>query len=193
MQISKKTEKILEALKTWAKEHSQPPTLRELAKEAGLKSTWTVRYHLAKLARAGVVKLKNSISRGIELSIKPRGIPLLGKVSAGRPIEAIENVDEYIYDLPELFGVKEMFALRVKGDSMEGEGILDNDILFVKKQETAYEGDIVAALLGTETVVKKFYKDKNGVRLVSANPKYEDIISRDARIIGKIVGVVRRY
>lgn len=193
MKQSKQTIKVLDALKAMARENPRPPTLREVAKEAGLKSTWTVRYHLAKLAKEGLVRVKNSVSRGIELATRPHGIPLLGKVSAGRPIEAIENVDEYIYDLPELFGVKEMFALRVKGDSMEGEGILNNDILFIKKQESAYDGDIVAALLGTETVVKKFYKDKNGVRLVSANPKYEDILAKDAKVIGKIVGIVRRY
>ncbi len=191
MELKNKTKKILEIINNWLREYNYPPTLRELAKESGLKSTWTVRYHLKKLAEHGFINIKKNLSRGIELT-RGYGIPLLGRISAGLPVEAIENIDKYINNISDLFGTKDIFGLRVKGDSMIGAGIFDGDIVIIKKQPKAENGEIVAALIDNEATVKRFYRDKNFVKLVPENPKYAPIISQNIQIIGKIVGVIRK-
>jgi len=191
MELKNKTKKILEIINNWFREYNYPPTLRELAQESGLKSTWTVRYHLKKLAAQGFIKIKKNLSRGIELT-RGYGIPLLGRISAGLPIEAIENIDKYINGISDLFGVKEVFGLRITGDSMTGAGIFNGDIVIIKKQSKAENGEIVAALIDNEATVKKFYKNKNSVKLVAENPKYAPIISQNIQIIGKVIGVIRK-
>ena len=188
----KQTLKIFDHIKNLYKEYGVPPTLREIAKASGLRSTWTVRYHLNKLAEAGYIGIKKSISRGIEI-LKTGEIPVLGKISAGKPIEAIENAENFIGNITDIFGAKELFALRVKGDSMEGAGILDGDIVIVKKQTKAEKGEIVAAIFENEVTVKRFYLTDKGVKLLPENPKYEPIISKEIKILGKIVGVIRKY
>lgn len=192
MNISIKTKKVLDVLVRLNTEEGRPPTLRALAKAAGLSSTWTVRHHLKKLAEAGYVKMKNSISRGIELLKPTAGLPLLGRISAGLPIDAIENTEEHIDGAAEFFGIKEGFALRVKGDSMVGAGIFDGDIVFVKKQSTANNGDIVAALIGEEATVKRFYGGDKGIELRAENPKYGPLIPKQVKIMGKVTGVMRK-
>ena len=191
--MKKQTKKVLDAISALVKENNQTPTLRELAAEAGYSSTWTVRHHLKKLADAGYIKVRNSISRGIELLQPIHGIPVIGRISAGKPVDAHENIEGYIENVPDFMGSTGMFALKVKGDSMEGEGILDGDVVFVKKQETAVNGDIVAALVEEEATVKKFYMAGDSVKLMPANPRYEPIISKEIKVLGKIIGVVRRY
>ena len=169
MNISNKTKKVLDALVKLNTEEGRPPTLRALAKATGLSSTWTVRHHLNKLVQAGYIKIKSSISRGIELLKPLSGLPLLGRISAGLPIDAVENIEEHIDSVAGFFGIKDGFALRVKGDSMIGAGIFDGDIVFVKKQATANTGDIVAALIGEEATVKRFYGDRKSTRLNSSH------------------------
>ncbi len=191
--ISGKTEEIFKFIKNKVKENSYPPTLREIAMGVGLNSTWTVRYHLKKLSDYGYIKLKKGISRGIEIFNLNTGIPLLGRISAGIPEEAIENAGNYISDLADFFGANEIFALKVKGNSMEGEGIKDNDIVIVKKQQVANDGDIVAAMIDGEVTVKFFYHTKQGIKLVPANPAYKPIISKNVEILGKVTGVIRKY
>ncbi len=192
MKVSDRTKKVLDAIVTLSKEDGRPPTLRDLAKTSGLSSTWTVRYHIKKLVEAGYIKMKTGISRGIEL-LKPfTGLPLLGRISAGRPIDAVENVEEHIDGAAEFFGIKDGFALRVKGDSMVGAGIFDGDIVFVKKQSTANTGDIVAALIGEEATVKRFYGGEKGIELRAENPKYGPIIPKQVKIMGKVTGVMRK-
>lgn len=191
MKLKGRTKKIMEILKKWMEEYGYPPTLRELAKESDLKSTWTVRYHLKKLVYKGLINIKKNLSRGIELT-SGYGIPLLGKISAGMPIEAIENIDKYINVITDLFGKKDIFGLRIKGDSMTGAGIFDGDIVIIRKQSRAENGEIVAALIENEATVKRFYMDKNSIKLVAENPKYDPIISRNIQIIGKVIGVIRK-
>jgi repressor LexA len=140
----------------------------------------------------GYISLKKGLSRGIEPVKNMRGIPLLGRISAGIPIDAVENVEEHIDSISEMFGLRDMFALRVAGDSMIGAGIYDGDTVIIRKQRTASEGEIVAALLGSEATVKRFYKTAEGVKLVAENPKYNPIISKEARVMGKVVGVIRK-
>ncbi len=191
--ISGKTEEIYKFIKNKVKENNYPPTLREIAIEVGLNSTWTVRYHLKKLSDYGYIKLKKGVSRGIEIFNLNTGIPILGRISAGRPEEAIENVENYISDLTDFFGMFDIFALKVKGDSMEGEGIKDNDIVIVKKQPVANNGDIVAAMIDGEVTVKFFYHTQKGIKLVPANPAYKPIVSKNVKILGKVTGVIRKY
>ncbi|MBP7792229.1 MAG: transcriptional repressor LexA [Candidatus Goldbacteria bacterium] len=191
MELHGRTKKILEILKIWQQEYNYPPTLREIAKESGLKSTWTVRYHLKKLADYGYVNIKKNLSRGIELT-NGYGIPVLGKISAGKPIEAMENVEKYINNVSDLFGSKDVFGLRIQGDSMIGAGIFDGDTVIIRKQQCAENGEIIAALIENEATVKRFYKDKNYVKLVAENSKYTPIVSRDIKIIGKVIGVIRK-
>ena len=185
--------KIFEAVRAFIRDHNYPPTLRELCKEANLKSTWTVRYHLKKLAEAGFLRQNSGLSRGITLIKSGTGIPIIGRVSAGKPIDAIENVESTVEVKGIFSSVENIFALRVKGDSMINAGIFDGDIVFVKKQPTAVNGDIVAAIIGEEAVVKRFKKTENTIKLISENPKYEPIISKNVKIAGKVVGVIRKY
>jgi repressor LexA len=186
------TKKILDAITGLAAENGSPPTLREIAHEAGLSSTWPVRYHLKKLADKGYIKMKKNLSRGIELLRPTTGIPLLGRISAGKPIDVVENVDEYINSVTDVFGARNVFALRIKGDSMEGAGIFNNDIVFVQKQAKAENGEIVAALLGSEATVKRYHVTKEGITLVAENPAYEPIISKDVIVLGKVIGSMRK-
>ena len=191
--ITETQSKVLNCVIDWVKTHEYPPTLRELSKLTGLKSTWTVRYHLNNLQSAGYLKLKKGLSRGVILLNNVFGIPVLGNISAGRPVDAVENIEGYV-DLSNMFNDrKDMFALRIKGDSMTEAGIFEGDIAFIKKQASAQDGDIVAALIGSEALVKTFYLTKAGVKLVPANPKYQPIITKEAQIMGKVVGIVRKY
>lgn len=193
MKKNNTTEKIMKILHDWIKENNYPPTLRELAKVAGLKSTWTVRYHLKKLSSKGLINIKNGQSRGIKL-IKGYGIPILGNISAGKPIDAIENVDSYITSIADLFGTNDIFALKIKGDSMKEAGIFNGDIVIVKKQVKVENGDIVAVLIDNEATVKRFYKENNFIKLLPENPKFDPIIIKDNNIdiVGKVIGVIRK-
>ncbi len=192
MQLKAKTRKVLDKINEWFSEHNHPPTLRELAHKAGFSSTWPLRYHLNKLAKAGHINMKKNLSRGIELLRRASGIPLVGRISAGLPIDAVENIECHIDSVAEMFGVKNTFALRVQGDSMEGEGIFDGDTVIIRQQKTALNGEIVAALLGSEATVKKFYLTPGGIRLEPANPKYQPIVSKEIKILGKVIGVLRK-
>jgi repressor LexA len=192
MQLNGKTLKVMESIKSWFEENNRPPTLRELAKEAGYSSTWPLRYHLKKLSEAGYIDMKKNLSRGMELLKPVYGIPMVGAISAGRPITAAENIEYRIDSVAEMFGVKNTFALRVKGDSMTGAGIFNGDTVIIKQQKTAENGDIVAALLGSEATVKKFFMTPEGIKLEPANPAYDPIVSKEIRILGRVVGVLRK-
>ena len=191
--ITEAQRKVLEALRGWFTDNNYPPTLRELCKKTGLSSTWTIRHHLKKLELAGFIRMKEGLSRGITLLAGFAGVPLVGKISAGRPIDAIENIDSTV-ELKDMFsGIDSIFALKVKGDSMTGAGIFDGDLVFVRKQQSAVNGDIVAAIINEEAVVKRFEMTGNAVKLISENPKYAPIISREVKLAGKVVGILRKY
>lgn len=192
MQLKNRTLHVMESIKSWFEENDRPPTLRELSKEAGYSSTWPLRYHLKKLAEAGYINMKKNLSRGMELLKPVYGIPMVGRISAGRPINAAENIEYRIDSVAEMFGVKNTFALRVQGDSMKDAGIFDGDTVIIKQQKTAANGDIVAALLGSEATVKKFFLTPDGIRLEPANPEYEPIVSKEIKILGRVIGVLRK-
>jgi len=180
---------ILERLHTMG----SPPTIREIARHFGFSSTGSPRVHLRALARKGYLRLNPQISRGIEVLAQAIGIPIVGRVKAGGLELAVEDVEGYL-DLSRVFPYEEtIFALRVRGDSMVGAGIMDGDLAIVRRQPLAEEGEIVVALIGEEATVKRFFKEPQGIRLEPANPAYEPILSKDAIIVGKVIGLIRGY
>ncbi len=192
------TKRIYEYILKYSDEHGYQPSFREIADEVGIKSVSTVFYHLDKLENLGLIKKSSSKNRAIELvarAEKPqmRGIPVVGKVAAGLPILAVENITDTI-ELPEdLFGGSSLFFLKVQGDSMINAGIFNGDLIAVNKQENADNGDIVVAMIDDEATVKRFFKEKDCVRLQAENDKYAPILTKNAVIVGKVVGLLRNH
>jgi repressor LexA len=179
-----------------------PPTLREIGDRFGITSTNGVRAALDALARKGYIVRSPLRSRGIELTeeVRPpevRVIPLVGRVAAGTPLLAVENIDDHFALDKSLLPAGDLFTLKVQGESMRDAGILDGDYVFVKKQETARSGEMVVALVGDEATVKWFRPGKSSVVLAPDNPDFEPIeVTRQSpefRIAGKVVGVLRRF
>ena len=188
---SDRQQKILEFLNAFIEENGYPPTVREICAAVDLKSTATVAYHLSELKRLGKITHDSGKRRTISLPDQPRGgrIPLVGVVTAGLPILAQENLEGTIpWD-----GEADCFALRIKGDSMVGAGILDGDKVVVRPQQDAVNGDIVIALLEDEATCKRFRRDSSGVWLLPENPAYSPIDGRQAQILGKVKAVLREY
>lgn len=197
--LNDKARAILSFIQKFRRAHGYPPTIREIGTEFGIRSTNGVRYHLNLLERGGYVVRNEKISRGIELagatSAPPPGIPILGRVAAGRPILAEESFDGSL-DLRDVFGDPSgMFALRVRGDSMVDAGIQPDDYVIVRQQERAEPGEIVVGLLGDEATVKYYQPRRGGhLELVAANQNYQPIVvaeGSDFRILGVVRGVVR--
>ena len=173
-----------------------PPTVREIGLAVGLTSPSTVHAHLAKLEAGGHIRRDPTKPRAMLLSDRreekaareaPRGLPLLGAVAAGVPTLADEQIEDYI-ETP----FAGDFVLRVKGDSMMNASILDGDLVVVKQQETAKNGEIVVARIEDEATVKRFFREKGHVRLQPENDAFEPIISHDVYVLGKVVGVLRK-
>jgi repressor LexA len=185
--------------------HGYPPTVREIGEAVGLASPSTVHAHLANLERAGLLKRDPTKPRALELvgrKAAPEGevvalprLPLVGQVAAGGPLLAEDNVEEEIA-VPESLGRGADFLLRVKGESMIEAGILDGDIVVVRRQDTARNGDVVVALAGDdetadEATVKTFYRETDRIRLQPENASMEPIYARHVQVLGKVVGVFR--
>ena len=173
-----------------------PPTVREIGFAVGLTSPSTVHAHLAKLEAGGHIRRDPTKPRAMLLSDRreekaareaPRGLPLLGAVAAGVPTLADEQIEDYI-ETP----FAGDFVLRVKGDSMMNASILDGDLVVVKQQETAKNGEIVVARIDDEATVKRFFREKGHVRLQPENDAFAPIISDDVYVLGKVVGVLRK-
>lgn len=185
---SSKRAEILDFLRAFTAENGYPPTVREIMHAVGLKSTATVHYHLSELDRAGEISVSGSKNRAISVP-KQAGVPVIGVVTAGQPILAVENIEGYLpYD-----GGEDCFALRVRGDSMIEAGIFDGDKVVVRQQQTADHGDIVVALLGDEATVKRLSRKNGEVWLMPENPAYSPIDGREAVILGKVRAVIREY
>jgi repressor LexA len=177
-----------------------PPTVREIGKAVGLHSSSTVHAHLANLEKIGLLRRDPTKPRAIELlfdkakkTIKPEsGFPLVGHVAAGEPILAEENVEEYL-EIPDVIGGEEGdYILRVRGESMRDAGILEGDYVVVRPAEDAVNGEIVVALIGDEATVKRFYREADHVRLQPENAEMEPILTTEARVLGRVVGVFRK-
>lgn len=194
---------ILQVLKKLIAKKGYPPTVREIGEAAHLSSPATIHFHLNKLEEKGYIKKRDNKNRTIEILVpneyleKDDGIvevPLLGKVTAGTPIEAIETPNEY-FSLPaSLITTKnEVFTLKVSGESMINVGIYDGDILIVEKRNTARNGETVVAMNEeNEATVKTFYKEKDHFRLQPENDTMEPIILKEVTILGKVVGLYRK-
>lgn len=201
MSISPRQREVFDYLNRFVGQYGHAPTIAELQAHLGLNSPSTVHSLLSALERAGLIRRIPNVSRGIEIiGSDPYGneceIPLLGVIAAGRPIEAI-LAQESICIPRDMLGKGRTFALRVKGDSMTGEGILDGDSIIVESRRTAENGQTVVALVdGSDATVKRFYKERGQVRLEAANPRYKPIIIKPSdrvEIQGIVIGVLRKY
>jgi repressor LexA len=199
LNLTKRQQEIFDFIKRYAGEHGYPPTVRDIGKAIGLTSSSTVHAHLANLEKVGLLRRDPSKPRAIEVLVDkakevvtPNGLPLVGNVAAGQPVLAEENIEEYV-PVPQIAGgEKGEFVLRVRGDSMKDAGILAGDHVVVHRQATADSGDIVVALVGEEATVKRFFEESDHVRLQPENDSMEPIRTRDAQILGKVVGVCRQ-
>jgi repressor LexA len=196
--LTKRQKEIFDFIGKYATKYGYPPTVREIGKAVGLHSSSTVHAHLANLEKIGLLRRDPTKPRAIELLvdrakrvIRPIGLPLVGQVAAGSPILAEENIEDYL-EVPDVIGGEDGdYILRVRGDSMIGAGILENDFVVVRPIETADDGEIVVAMIGDEATVKSFYKEPDQVRLEPANDAYEPIRSPDVQLLGRVVGVFR--
>ncbi|HHX27810.1 MAG: transcriptional repressor LexA [Bacillota bacterium] len=197
--LTEQQARVLEVIRESIREHGYPPSVRELGARLGLKSTATVHTHLRNLERKGFLKRAAQKSRAFNLTeapLKRAGeqvimVPLVGMVRAGTPVLAVENIEDMV-PFPRAFVKAEnVFLLRVQGDSMIEAGIFDGDYVLVRQQEHADNGDIVVALLGDEATVKSFYREKDAVRLQPRNSRLAPIVSKDVRVVGKVVGLYR--
>ena len=186
-----KREKILQFVTQFIRENHYAPSVREICAAVGLQSTATVHYHLNALRESGLIQMDEMKKRTITLpdAQRPDRIPVIGVVTAGIPILAVENIEGYIpWD-----GESGCFALRVRGDSMIGAGILDGDKVVVRPQQSAENGEIVVALLEDSATVKRLKKKGAEVWLMPENPAYSPIDGRAASILGKVKAVIREY
>ena len=171
------------------------PSVREICSEFGLSSTSVAHRYINELCQLGLIEKRSNCNRALRITGRSAcSVPLIGVVTAGVPITAIENVEGYV-QFPAKPGESEkLFALRVRGDSMKDAAILNDDIVIVRKSSYAENGDIVVALLGgSEATVKRFYKEENHYRLQPENPIYQPIICDELALLGKVVGVIRSY
>ena len=194
--LNDRAREILSYIRSFQREHDMPPTIREIGKAFGISSTNGVRYYLTMLERAGYLKHRSGVSRGYSLlsPMQSPGIPLIGRVAAGQPILAEESLEDRL-DVGQVFGdASDLFALRVRGDSMVDAGILQGDVVIVRQRDQAKPGAIVVALIGDEATVKYYRPGADRIELVPANEKYDPIQvteGQDFRILGVVTGVLR--
>lgn len=209
-ELNKREKAILKYIEKQIKENGYPPSVREIGRGVGLSSTATVHTYITGLQKKGYIKkedqkgrtlklLKGGLEGQEEIKEKPVysgkelvNVPVIGKITAGAPILAVENVTD-TFPIPiDFVGNCESFMLTVRGESMIEAGILDGDYILVKKQDIARNGEIVVALIGDEATVKTFYKEKDYIRLQPENHTMDPIIVPDCRILGKVAGVFRK-
>ncbi len=200
--LYRRQKQILDFISQYIQKYGSSPTLVEIAEAMGLSSLATVHEHLEALEKKEVITRFKGAVRGIEVLaedlvgvLEGIEVPLVGYIAAGKPIEAVEDPTETITISPQLIsGKKRAFVLQVKGESMIEDGILDHDYVVVEQQETANNGDIVVALLENGfATLKRFFKERDRIRLEPANARMEPIYARNVRIQGRVVGVIRRY
>ncbi len=203
LDLTKRQKEIFDFIGKYAAKTGYPPTVREIGKAVGLHSSSTVHAHLANLEKIGLLKRDPSKPRAIELLIgtankakdairPPSGLPLVGQVAAGAPILAEENIEDYL-EIPDVIGGEDGdYILQVRGESMKDAGIIESDYVIVRPADDAADGEIVVALIGEEATVKRFFREKDHVRLQPENEEMEPILTTEARVLGKVVGVFRK-
>jgi repressor LexA len=197
--LTKRQKEIFDFIRRYASRYGYPPTVREIGKAVGLHSSSTVHAHLANLEKVGLLRRDPTKPRAIELlvdrakrAMRGPGLPLVGHVAAGEPILAEENIEEYVQLPAAIGGENGDYILQVRGDSMRDAGILEGDYVVVSASDHADNGEIVVALIEGEATVKRFYREKDRVRLQPANKAYKPIRTRDAKVLGRVIGVYRR-
>ena len=192
--LSKSQQMILEYLKECSSE-GRVPSVREICTEVGLSSTSTVHHHLNALEEKGFITREHGLNRCIHVAGEEKsvGVPVLGRVAAGYPILAVEEIESYVPVPESLKRGRELFALRVQGESMIDVGIFDGDIVIVNRTPVAENGEIVVALVGDEATVKTFYKENGHFRLQPENDTFEPIIVDEVVILGKVVSLIRYF
>lgn len=205
-ELNKREKAILKFIEKQINEKGYPPSVREIGKAVGLSSTATVHTYISKLKEKGYISKEDQKGRTLKLlkggkKEEPKTaysgkelaeVPVIGKITAGEPILAVENITD-TFPIPiEFVGNSESFMLVVRGESMIEAGILNGDYILVKKQDIARNGEIVVALIGEEATVKTFYKEKDHIRLQPENSTMDPIIVPDCKILGKVAGVFRK-
>ncbi len=193
--MTKSQKKVYDYLKSRVQE-GLPPTVREICQATGLKSTSSVHAHLKTLEREGYISREAGLNRAIHIvgEQKTTQVPVVGRVAAGQPILAVEQVEGYVPFSAPSDGY-EYFALNVRGESMRMIGIMNGDIVIARQTSTARDGDIVVAMIEDEATVKTFYREKDSIRLQPENPDYQPIYAQEdeVSILGKVVAVMRYY
>jgi repressor LexA len=191
--LTQQQQKLLSFVLDHTRTKGHPPTIREIGRSFGFRSTGTVRDHLRALERKGYVRTLRGKSRGLLPTDWLKGLRILGRVPAGGPLLTEETVEGTV-DLTRDFGGEKVFALKVHGDSMVEAGICEDDLVVVRTQDHAEPGQIVVALVGGEATVKKLARRAGKLWLQPANPRYEPIpVEDEMRILGKVIGVIRSY
>lgn len=199
--LTERQKAILEYIRNEIRQKGYPPSVREIGESVGLSSSSTVHGHLSQLEAKGYIRRDPSKPRAIEILQSDRTpritkemvqVPILGRVSAGKPILATENVEDF-FPMPQDFVRSEqVFMLSVRGESMIHAGIFDGDYVVVRQQSTAHNGDIIVALLGDEVTVKRFFKEKDYYRLQPENDFMEPILIKEVNVLGKVIAVIRK-
>ena len=196
-----KEEQLVAFIKECIDNNGYPPTVREMCRAINVNSTSTVAYYIDKLVEDGILKRNPNKNRALEIvgnvTSKDTGdfvqIPLVGNIAAGVPIMAVENVEEYFMFTPNLFKGEGLFMLTVCGDSMINAGIYNGDKIVIRQQATADNGEIVAAMIDGSATVKRFYKEEGRFRLQPENDAMEPIYTTEVSILGKVVGLLRKF
>jgi repressor LexA len=205
MDLTKRQQEIFDFIRKYSAKYGYPPTVRDIGKAVGLASSSTVHAHLANLEKIGLLRRDPSKPRAIELLdrvmdtavesvrgiVRPAALPLLGSVAAGAPMLAEENIEDYV-SVPDIAGGSDgEYLLRIRGDSMKDAGILEGDFVVVRSQDTAQDGDVVVALLGEEATVKRYFREPDHIRLQPENDSIEPIRSKEVKVLGRVVGLLR--
>jgi len=204
--LTKRQQEIFDFIRRYSAKYGYPPTVRDIGKAVGLASSSTVHAHLANLEKLGLLRRDPSKPRAIEMLergvgnavesvkgiVRPEGLPVLGAVAAGQPMLAEENIEDYV-SVPDMAGGGDgNYLLTIRGESMKDAGIIEGDHVVVHSQDTARDGDIVVALLGEEATVKRFFREPDHIRLQPENEAMEPIRSKEVKVLGKVVGLLRR-
>ena len=201
--LTRRQQEVMDAIRSFTDRHGYPPTVRDIRRAGGLTSSSTVHVHLANLEKLGLlrrdptkpraVELLDRAARGVKAAVSSPGLPLVGQVAAGSPVVAEELVEDHVPVPDEAGGRDGEFILRIRGDSMKDAGILDGDLVVVRRQADARDGEIVVALVGdqAEATVKRFFHEGERVRLQPENDAHEPIVTDEVQVVGAVVGLMR--
>ncbi len=197
--LTPQQQRVLDYISREVSERGYPPSVREICAALGFRSSSTAHRYLAVLEEMGYLERAADRPRAIRIldpaggRLQCRYVPLIGRIRAGKPLLAEENLEGYLPLPAEFTAGGEYFILRVEGESMLGAGIRDGDFVIVRKQKTVENGEIAALLLGDEATVKRLYKEKDFIRLQPENDDFEPILTREVEVLGRVTGLFRRY